>query len=273
MDINKWSNYCSVFEKVIYSFLPYTGEDDGTGWIQETELYYKHYLFYVFLFMAVKTGMIPYQGNLQGLALLKGEKSNPHFCIGYDEAFLNLAIGIMKGCGFELPVLEHVRYPAYINGRNAYHENRDKLREVLQSAIDKLPLEVSLCWQEESETNADICSQAGYYMDSGLVIAVYTHRRYHKIINTMKRNNAAAKDIEKLITAFQRCQEWFYFGIGFTKVEVDGVIYCGEVMPVTISTANFGDIESGFSTFFNEMLIYDAVTLMLLIEKMERNYI
>lgn len=270
IDLKGWFEYYPVFEKIEGCFMPYA--EEGNGWLDESELFCRHYLFYVFLFIAVKRGLIPYRGKSPVLALLTGKENYRSFCSGYDEDFLKLVIGIMRGCGFELPVFKYVRYPAYTDGISTYSETRDELKSVLLAAIDKLPPEVFLCWQEEAKTCAEICVQAGYYMDCGLTAVVYTHRRYHQLVQIMKKNSADADDIKTLITVFQSCQSWFIYGIEFSRVEVGGVTYVCEVMPVTINTVNFGDIDCGFSPFFDEMIIYNAVKLTLLIKKMEMKY-
>lgn len=270
IDLKNWFEYYPVFEKIEGCFMPYVEEENE--WIDESELFCKHYLFYVFLFVVVKRGVIPYRGKLPDLALLTGRENYQCFCSGYDEDFLKLTIGIMKGCGFELPAFKYVRYPAYVGGRSTYSEAVDKLESVLLAAINKLPPEVFLCWQEETKTCAEICVQAGYYMDYGLAVVVYAHRRYHQLLNVMEKNTADTDDIKNLITAFQSCQGWFIYGIEFTRIEVNGVTYVCEVMPVTINTASFGDIYCGFSPFFDGMVIYNAVKLALFIKKMEMKY-
>lgn len=270
IDLKGWFEYYPVFEKIEGCFMPYA--EEGNEWLDESELFCRHYLFYVFLFVAVKRGLIPYRGKSPILTLLTGKENYQSFCSGYDEDFLQLVIGIMKGCGFELPVFKYVRYPAYAEGRSTYSETMEELEAVLLAEINKLPPEVFLCWQEEARTCAEICFQAGYYMDCGMVVVVYTHRRYHQLLNFMKKNTADADDIEKLMTSFQSCQSWFFYGIEFTRIEVGGVTYVCEVMPVTINTDSFGDICCGFSPFFDEMIIYNAVKLALLIKKMEMKY-
>lgn len=267
IDLKGWFKYYPVFEIVEGCFMPYADEDNE--WLNESELFCKHYLFYVFLFMVVKRGAIPYHGKLPELALLIGKGNDQYLCNGYDEDFLKLVTGIMKGCGFELPVFQYVQYPVYVNGKSTYLETKDKLKSDLLTAINKLPPEVCICWQEEAKTCAEICTQVGYFADCGLTAVVYNHRRYHQLVSVMKKKGANADDIKNLTAVFQSCLGWFFYGIEFSRVEVDGVTYVCEVMPLTINTVSFGELQCDYSSFFNEMIIYNAVKLALLIKEME----